>query len=172
MAIEEDVGFVVPVRFSHFSMLPVPRKLKMKRVFRWATILMLFVGLAFTCECYSLIVPPHNGADDLRWGIRLGLVSLAIYAALIAGSWVERRRKCLLRSGELRFALVLDSDAGRAAWLPGVRYSFRTKNGIEIEGFDQDWTDSYHQGMVVAVFHDSAEPKNHVAMCGSFYDVI
>ena len=42
----------------------------------------------------------------------------------------------------------------------------------EIEGFDQDWTDSYHQGMVVPVFHDSDAPESHVAMCGSFYDVV
>lgn len=169
---EQDLGFVVPTRFSHFYSLHIPRKLKMKRVFRWATILILFVALAFTCGSYSLIVPPHQAADDPSWGIRLGLISLAIYGAIFGGWWVERRRKRLLRSGELRFARVVDSDAGRGALLPGVRYIFQTVDGKEIEGFNQDWTDSFHQGMVVPVFHDLDAPESHVAMCGSFYDVV
>jgi hypothetical protein len=144
----------------------------MKRVFRRATILTSFVGLMFTCASYSLIVPPHKAADDPHWGVRLGLVSLAIYGALFGGWWAERRRKHLLRSGELRFARVMDSDAGRGALLPGISYTFQTVDGKEIEGFIQDWTDSYHQGMIVHVFHDSSKPENHVAMCGSFYDVV
>lgn len=49
---EQDLGFVVPARFSHLSQLHTPRRLKMKRVFRWATILLLFVGLAFTYGSY------------------------------------------------------------------------------------------------------------------------
>jgi hypothetical protein len=168
----QDIGFVVPARFSHLAGLHAPRRLKMKRVFRWATVLMLFVGLMFTCASYSLIVPPHQAMDDPRWGIRLGLISAAISVALVSACWIERRRKCLLRSGELRFARVVDSDAGRGSLLPGARYKFETGDGKEIEGFDQDWTDSFHPGMVVPVFYDSRNPENHVAMCGSFYDVV
>jgi hypothetical protein len=169
---EQDLGFVVPTRFSHFESLHIPRRLKMKRVFRWATILMFFVGLMFTCVSYSLIAPPHKADDDPRWGIRLGLISLAIYGAIFRCWRVERRRKRLLRSGELRFARVVGSDAGRGTLLPGVRYTFQTVDGKEIEGFNQDWTDSFHQGMVVPLFHESGAPENHVAMCGSFYDVV
>jgi len=48
----------------------------------------------------------------------------------------ERRRKRLLGLGELRFACVLDSDAGSSALLPGIRYSFQTTDGKKIEGFN------------------------------------
>jgi hypothetical protein len=39
-------GCVVPSRFAHFSSLSVPRKLKMKRAFRWRAIL-----LPINCAC-------------------------------------------------------------------------------------------------------------------------
>ena len=168
----QDDGYVVPSRFSHFSFLAVPRKLKMKRVFRWLAILLSIIGLAFTDATYSLLVPPYKASDDPHWGLRLGFIPLGIYCALFWGWWLERRRKRLLRSGLVRFALVLKSNAGRGALLPGITYRFLTEDGKQIEDFDQDWTDSYHQGMVVPVFCDSALPENHVAMCASFYDVV
>jgi hypothetical protein len=144
----------------------------MKPVFRWLAILLSVIGLAFTEVSYSLLVPPHKAPDDPHWGLRLGFIPLAIYCALFGGWRLEGRRKRLLRSGLVRFALVLKSNAGRGVLLPGITYRFLTENGKQIEDFDQDWTDSYHQGMVVPVFYDSALPENHVAMCASFYDVI
>jgi hypothetical protein len=171
-ASEQPFEYVVPTRFSHFSTLPVPRKLRMKRVFRWLTILFGIIALAFTDVSYSLLVPPYTAPDDPHWGIRFGFLTLVIYCALFGGWWIERRRKRLLRSGQVRFALVMNSNAGSGALLPGVIYRFRTEDGKQFEGFDQDWTDSYHQGMVVPVFHDSALPENSVAMCASFYDVV
>jgi len=172
VASDQQPGYVIPSRFSHFSALPIPRKLKMKRVFRWLTILLCIIGLAFTQISYSLLVPPYKAPDDPHWGIRLGLLSVSIYCALFWGWWVERRRRALLREGRVRFALVMNSNAGHSALLPGVIYRFRTENGEQFEKFDHDWTDSYHQGMVVPVFHDPAIPENHVAMCASFYDVV
>ena len=168
----QDDGYVVPSRFSHFSSLAVPRKLKMKPVFRWLAILLSIIGLAFTDVCYSLLVPPHKAPDDPHWGLRLAFIPLAIYCALFWGWRLERRRKRLLRSGLVRFALVLESNAGRGALLPGITYRFLTESGKQTEDFDQDWTDSYHPGMVVPVFYDAAIPENHVAMCASFYDVV
>jgi hypothetical protein len=145
-----DDGYVAPSRFSHFSTLAVPRKLTMKPVFRWLAILLSVIGLTFTDVSYSLL-PPHKAPDDPHWGLRLGFITLAIYGALFGGWWLERRRKRLLRSGLVRFALVLKSNAGRGVLLPGITYRFLTENGKQIEDFDQDWTDSYHQGMVVPV---------------------
>jgi hypothetical protein len=141
-------------------------------VFRWLAILLSVIGLAFTDASYSLLVPPRKAPDDPHWVLRLGFIPLAIYCALFGGWWLEGRRKRLLRSGLVRFALVLKSNAGRGVLLPGITYRFLTENGKQIEDFDQDWTDSHHQGMVVPVFYDSALPENHVAMCASFYDVI
>jgi len=144
----------------------------MKPVFRWLAILLFVIGLIFTDVSYSLLVPPHKAPDDPYWGLRLGFIPLAIYCVLFWGWWLERRRKTLLRSGLIRFAVVLKSNAGRGVLLPGIAYRFLTENGKQIEDFDQDWTDSYHQGMVVPVFCDPAVPENHVAMCASFYNVL
>lgn len=85
---------------------------------------------------------------------------------------MEIRRKRLLRSGQVTFGQVVTSDAGMKTLLPRITYKFRTENGIEIVGFDRDWTDSYHKEMLVPVFYDSARSENHVAMCASFYDVL
>ena len=163
--------FVIPARFSHFPSLAIPRRLKMKRVFRYLTFLLLFIALAFADVSYSLLVPPHKAPDDPVFGKRIGLISAAIVCALVWGWWLERRRKKLLRSGHAGFALVLRSNAGRGKLLPGITYRFRPGNGAELEDFDHDWTDSFHAGMVVPIFYDPLKPENHVAMCASFYHV-
>jgi hypothetical protein len=54
----------LPSRFSHFSTLAVPSKLKMKPVFRWLAILLSVIGLVFTDVSYSLLVPPRKAPDD------------------------------------------------------------------------------------------------------------
>ena len=168
----QNEHYVVPSRFSHFSSLSVPRKLKMKRVFRCLAILLPIIALAFTDVTYSLLIPPHKAPDDPQWGARMALLTVGIYGAIIWGGLLERRRRRLLQSGDIRFALVLKSDAGKGTLLPGITYRFLAKDGKEIEEYDHDWTDSYHQGMVVPVFVQSHHPENHVAMCASFYDVI
>lgn len=163
---------VVPSRFSHFSSLAVPRKLKMKRIFLWLAVLLSIIALAFTDATLSLLTPPHKTQDDPQVGTRLGLIAGGIYLGILWSWWMEIRRKQLLRSGHVTFGQVLKSDAGRRALLPGITYKFWTESGNEIEDFDHDWTDSYHKEMVVPVFYDSARPENHVAMCASFYDVL
>lgn len=168
----QNEQYVVPSRFSHFSSLSVPRKLKMKRVFRWLAILLPIIAFAFTDVSYSLLIPPHKAPDDPQWGARMALLTLGIYGAILWGVLLERRRRLLLQSGDVRFALVLKSNAGKGALLPGITYRFETKDGKEIENYDHDWTDSYHQGMVVPVFVHPLQPENYVAMCASFYNVI
>lgn len=167
-----DKGYVIPSRFSHFPSLGVPRKLKMKRIFLWLAVLLSIIALAFTDDAYSLLIPPHTAQDDPQVGTKLGLFTVGVYMGIIWAWWREMRRKRLLRSGQVTFGQVLESDAGMRALLPGITYKFCTENGSEIEGFDRDWTDSYHKEMLVPVFYDSAQPENHVAMCASFYDVI
>jgi hypothetical protein len=168
----QNKEYVIPERFSHFSSLSTPRRLKMKRVFRYLTFLLTFIALAFTNVSYSLLVPPHKAPDDQRIGARIGLITFGIYCVLCGGWWLERRRKRLLKTGRSGFAIILNSNAGRGALLPGITYKFLTESGKEIEDFDQDWTDSFHEGMVVPVFYDASAPENHVAMCASFYDVL
>jgi hypothetical protein len=63
------------------------------------------------------------------------------------------------------------SDAGHSALLPGITYIFQPENGQEIAHFGHDWTDSFHPGMLVAVFYHPLEPQIHVALCESFYDI-
>ena len=167
-----DKEYVVPSRFAHFSSLAVPRRMKMKRIFFWLTILLSIIALAFTDATYSLLTPPYKAPDDPQWGTRLGLITVGIYLGMFWAWWREIRRKSLLRSGNVAFGQVVESDAGMRALLPGITYKFGTENGNEIEGFDRDWTDSYHKEMVVPVFYDSARPENHVAMCASFHDVL
>jgi len=144
----------------------------MKRVFRWLAILLPIIALAFTDVTYSLRIPPHKAPDDPQWGARMALLTAGIYGAILWGGLLERRRRRLLQSGDVRFALVLKSNAGKGALLPGITYRFLIKVGKEIEDYDHDWTDSYHQGMVVPVFVHPLQPENHVATCASFYDVI
>lgn len=167
----ENEEYVIPARFSHFPTLAIPRRLKMKPVFRYLTFLLAFIALAFADASYSMIVPPYKAPDDPRIGARIGLISVGIFCTMVLGWWLERRRKKLLSSGHVRFALVLRSNAGRGALLPGITYKFQAENGVELEDFDQDWTDSFHKGMVVPVFYDPLKPENHVAMCASFYYV-
>lgn len=50
VACGQDEEYVVPSLFSHFSSLAAPRKLKMKRVFRWLTILLCIIGHRETDE--------------------------------------------------------------------------------------------------------------------------
>lgn len=164
--------YVVPSRFSHFPSLSIPRKLKMKRIFLWLAILLSIIALAFTDATFSLLIPPHKAQDDPQWGARLGFITAGIYLGIIWAWWREIRRKRLLRSGQVTFGQVLESDAGMRTFLPGITYKFCTENGNEMEGFDRDWTDSYYKEMLVPVFYDSARPENHVAMCASFYGVL
>lgn len=159
-----DKEYVVPSRFAHFSSLAVPRRMKMKRIFFWLTILLSIIALAFTDATYSLLTPPYKSPE--------GLIAVGIYLGMFWSWWREIRRKQLLRSGQVTFGQVLESNAGTRALLPGVTYKFHIENGDEIEDFDHDWTDSYHKEMIVPVFYDSARPENHVAMCASFYDVL
>lgn len=144
--------FVIPERFSHFPSLAIPRRLKMKRVFRYLAFLLLFIALAFADVSYSLLVPPHKAPDDPIFGKRIGLISAAIVCALVWGWWLELRRKKLLRSGRVGFALVLQSNAGRGKLLPGITYRFRPENGAELEDFDHDWTDSFTLGWLSPYF--------------------
>src|SRR5207244_5011647 len=65
----QNEQYVVPSRFGHFSSLSVPRKFKMKRVFRWLAILLSIIALAFTDVTYSLLIPPHKAPDDPQWEI-------------------------------------------------------------------------------------------------------
>ncbi len=164
----ENEKYVVPTRFSHFPSLAVPRRLKMKPVFRYLTFFLVFIALAFADVSYSLLVPPHKAPDDPRFGARIGLISVGISGTLLWGWWLERRRKKLLRLGRVGFALVLGSSAGRGTLLPGITYRFQAETGEELEDFDHDWTDSFHQGMIVPIFYDPLKPENHVAMCASF----
>ncbi|HEV2194569.1 MAG TPA: hypothetical protein VGR55_03260 [Candidatus Acidoferrum sp.] len=164
--------YVVPSRFSHFPSLSIPRKLKMKRIFLWLAVLLSIIAVAFTDTTLSLLIPPHKAQGDPQWGARLGFITASIWLGIIWAWWREIRRKRLLRSGQVTFGQVLESDAGMRTFLPGITYKFCTEDGNEREGFDRDWTDSYHKEMVVPVFYDSARPENRVAMCASFYDVL
>lgn len=166
-----DGGNVIPARFSNFPTLAIPRRLKMKRVFRWLAFLLAFIALVFADVSYSLLMPPYKAADDPQVGRKMVLIPIAISCALGWGWWLERRRKRLLRFGQVGFAVVLASSAGHNSLLPGITYKFQAGNGKEIEDFDQDWTDSFHEGMLVPIFYDSLKPENHVAICASFYDI-
>jgi hypothetical protein len=163
--------FVIPKRFQHLPNLIPPRQLKMKRVFRALFFLLAFIAITFAWVCVSLLIPPHKHPDDPRDGLRLLWIPSGILFALVWSFLSERRRRRLLTKGKVVFALVKGSKAGRGALLPGIIYQFQTAKGKDLEDFDQDWTDSFHVGMVVPVFYDPAKPENHVAMCASFYDV-
>lgn len=163
--------FVIPKRFQHLPNLIPPRQLKMKRVFRALFFLLAFIAITFAWVCVSLLIPPHKHPDDPRDGLRLLWIPSGILFALVWSFLSERRRRRLLTKGKVVFALVKGSKAGRGALLPGIIYQFQTAEGKDLEDFDQDWTDSFHEGMVVPVFYDPAKPENHVAMCASFYDV-
>jgi hypothetical protein len=144
----------------------------MKRVFRALLSSLAFIAITFAWVCASLILPPHKHPDDPRDGLRLAWIPAGILFAMVWSFLKERRRKKLLRDGNVAFALVKESSAGQSALLPGITYEFQTEVGKPLEDFDQDWTDSFHKGMLVPVFYDSAQPENHVAMCASFYDVL
>src|SRR5437868_7859912 len=62
----QNEQYVVPSRFGHFSSLSVPRKFKMKRVFRWLAILLSIIALAFTDVTYSLLIPPDRKSTRLN----------------------------------------------------------------------------------------------------------
>lgn len=163
---------VIPRRFRHIPGLVTPRRLRMKRVFRALLSSLAFIAITFAWVCASLILPPHKHPDDPRDGLRLAWIPAGILFAMVWSFLKERRRKKLLRDGNVAFALVKESSAGQSALLPGITYEFQTEVGKPLEDFDQDWTDSFHKGMLVPVFYDSAQPENHVAMCASFYDVL
>lgn len=165
------IDFVIPLRFRHIPNLDTPRRLKMKRIFRAMFSSITFIAITFAWECASLIVPPYKHPDDPRDGLRLVWIPTGILLAMVWSFLKERRRKKLLRDGKVAFGLVKESSAGQGARLPGITYEFQTAVGKPLEDSDRDWTDSFHQGMLVPVFYDSAQPENHVAMCASFYDV-
>lgn len=165
------IDSVIPLRFRHFPNLATPRQLKMKRVFRALFSSLTFIAITFAWDCASLIVPPYKHPDDPRDGLRLVWIPTGILFAMLWSFLKERRRKKLLRDGQVAFGLVKESSAGQGARLPGITYEFQTVAGKPLGDSDQDWTDSFHQGMLVPVFYDSAQPENHVAMCASFYDV-
>jgi hypothetical protein len=162
---------VIPERFQHLPGLIPPRRLKMKRVFRALFFLLTFIAVVFAWVCVSLLVPPHKHQDDPQDGLRLVWIPSGILFAMAWSFLSERRRRKLLTEGDVVFALVKGSRAGQGALLPGIIYQFQTAQGKYLEDFDQDWTDSFHEGMLVPVFYDSAKPENHVAMCASFYNV-
>jgi MFS family permease len=161
----------IPKRFEHFSDLILPRRLRMKRVFRALFFFLAFIAIVFGMVCVSLLTPPHKHPDDPRDGLKLLWIPAAILFAMTWSFLAERRRRKLLAQGEVAFAIVKGSNAGRSTLLPGIIYEFETAEGKKLEDFDHDWTDSFHEGMLVPVFYDPLKPENHVAMCASFYDI-
>jgi hypothetical protein len=143
----------------------------MKRVFRLLLSLLQFIDVTFAGVSCSLLVPPYKAPDDFQAGRRMVLVPLAITCLIAWGWWTERRRKRLLRSGSVSFAVVGRSDAGHSAWLPGITYIFQLETSQEIADFGHDWTGSFHPGMLVPGFYDPREPQIHVALCESSYDI-
>jgi hypothetical protein len=97
------------------------------------------------------------GAYD--WGS-----SLLRFTARFLGAGARRSPKepSTFGLGSLPFGLEIQCRERCLA--PRRHVQISNRNGKQIEDFDQDWTDSYHQGMVVPVFYDSALPENHVAM--------
>jgi hypothetical protein len=162
---------VIPERFQHLPDLTPPRRLRMKRVFRALFFFLAFIAVVFGMVCVSLLTPPYKHPDDPKDGLKLLLIPAGILCGMTWSFLTERRRRKLLAQGDVTFAQVKGSNAGRGALLPGIIYEFETPEGKKLEGFDYDWTDSFHEGMLVPLFYDCLKPENHVAMCASFYDV-
>jgi hypothetical protein len=160
-----------PSRYSLLPSLPVPRPLKLRPIFRLLFVLLSIILIFFAWECIGLFLSPSRTPDDLQSGARLATFLFLLVAGMVWSWNVERRRKRLLRSGNVTLGLVTKSTSGRRRRLPGIVYKLQIVGGKEIEDFDLDWTDSVRAGMTVPVFYDEQNPKNHVAVYASFYDI-
>ena len=97
-------------------------------------------------------------------------MSLVIAVVMIVAANVVGKQKQLLADGEMSLARVTDRALARNG--PNIRYEFTTPLGEHFSGSAQDATRKLSIGMNVPVFYDARNPKQQLALCASFYEIV
>ena len=113
--------------------------------------------------------------DELPWGMVL-LAVLSAFVLLCA--WLLprrlRRHRGLLTTGEMALARVTGQRIERSGDSSDFRitYKFKDPTGQVFSGEDTDQTENFYEGMVVPVVYERGNPKTHLVLCSTDYEVL
>ena len=148
------------------------RKTKKRYAQLYALIALLEVVFAFLIYLAWQRLTP---GEELPWAILL-LFALAGFVAL--GGWQLprklRRHRYLLTDGEMALGRVIEQRIRESRDRSSHRISYRFKNraGRIFSGEDTDQTENFYEGNVIPVVYERGNPKNHVALCSTDFEVL
>jgi hypothetical protein len=109
----------------------------------------------------------YNGPSQFPiYAISMAFIAVFGFMMLI----VISRQKRLLGEGEFAVGIVTKQWAARNG--PNIRYEFSTPAGEHFSGVSADGSRKLSVGMSVPIFYDRQNPKKHLALCASFYEVM
>jgi hypothetical protein len=152
--------------------MPRPRRVRMSQ--RGKTIavivsaaLLASLGVFVT----GMLVQPaarQNAPPPQFLTFALPIVLVLILVPLMLRAILLQQR--LLSEGELAIARVTKRWMSRNG--PNIRYEFTTPLGEHFSRHASDASRQLNVGMSVPIFYDSQSPKEQLALCASFYELI
>jgi hypothetical protein len=156
-----------PKRFSHLPSSAIPRRLRMKGVFRLLLSLLLFIGVTFAESFIPCLFLCTKRRMIFKRAGKWYLSRLPLLVSLpgIGG------RNLVVRGFFNQVASVSQSWVAQTRL--ACRYYLHLPAGKRSRdrGFQSRLDRQFHPGMLVPVLYDPLEPQIHVALCESFYDI-
>ena len=163
-------GKEIPVAWPR--RIRLSRETKKRYALLYALMVLLEVVFAYLIyQAWQRLTP----GEEPPWAILL-LLALSGFVAL--GGWQLprklRRHRHLLTNGEMALGRVIEQRVRQSGGRSEHRISYRFKNraGRIFSGEDTDRTQNFYEGNVIPVVYERSNPKNHVALCSTDFEVL
>ena len=153
--------------FDFIRSTPCPRPVRFNPTARLAIYLSRGFALAYALGAARvLLFPIASLAVSSSRLLALGLFVFAIvlwFAFSMAAKLGDRTG--LIKNGEVALGRVLTREG------PKIACEFSDAKGRVVQGKGKNLGHNVQEGMFIPVFYDPQDPTDHVALCGSWYEI-
>ena len=153
--------------FDSIRSTPRPRPVRFNSTARLAVHLSRGFALAYALGATRVLLFPiaSLGVSSSRL-LAVGLFVFAVvlwFAFSMAAKLGDRTG--LIRNGEVALGRVLTREG------PKIACEFSDAKGRVVQGKGKNLGQNVQEGMFIPVFYDPQDPADHVALCGSWYEI-
>jgi hypothetical protein len=149
--------------------VPRPRPICMSNEAKWVGGFVVLVPLSVLAfAAYDQLRSPTLGITFAGLLQFFGLLVFLMGAVLWVAPYIRHER--LVINGDMAIAKIISVGYSRAGWW--VYYQFETPSGEKIRKKNITFEIGLAAGMRMPVFYNQENPRNAVALCTSFYDVV
>jgi hypothetical protein len=153
--------------FDFIRSTPCPRPIRLNSTARAAVYVSRGFALAYALGATRVLLFPiaSLGVSSSRL-LAVGLFVVAVilwFAFSMAAKLGDRTG--LIKNGEVALGRVLTREG------PKIACEFSDAKGRVVQGQGENLGHNVQEGMFIPIFYDPQDPADHVALCGSWYEI-